>query len=172
MTLPLLIYPNTKDNTTTKGLKGAENITDSEFNQWFTGFTDEEGHFSIAINKSNIIQFVFTIKLHIDDIGVLEFMKDRLKCGKIYTTDSSAEFYLTKISDISTILIPLFENFPLNGVKYLDYLCFKEGVSIKLNGSLSKDEQLKLITLLKNNMNTRRVNFEMPDYHTIRITPY
>ena len=52
-----------------------EGITDSEFNQWFTGFTDGEGHFSIAISQSNVIWFVFKIKLHIDDLGVLEFIK-------------------------------------------------------------------------------------------------
>ena len=150
-----------------------EDITDSEFNQWFTGFTDGEGHFSIAISQSNVIRFVFKIKLHIDDLGVLEFIKNRLNCGTVIIgKDNSAQFYLTKISDINTILIPLFEKFPLNGIKYLDYLCFKEGVSLKLNDSVPKDEQLRLITSLKNSMNTRRVNFEMPDSHTIRITPY
>ena len=140
MSLPFLIFPNTKNNIT-KGVERGEDITDSEFNQWFTGFTDGDfrrhqwwlkaglrpsGHFSIAISKSNVIRFVFAIKLHIDDLGVLEYIKNRLNCGTIIIgDDNSAQFYLTKISDISTILIPLFENFPLNGVKYLDYLSFK-----------------------------------------------
>ena len=96
-----------------------------------------------------------------------------MNCGTVIVgKDNSAEFYLKKISDISTNLIPLFEKFPLNGIKYLDYLCFKEGVSLKLNGSIPKDEQFRLIVSLKNSMNTQRVNFEMPDSHTIRITPY
>ena len=70
-----------------------------------------------------------------------------MNCGTVIVgKDNSAQFYLTKISDISTNLIPLFEKFPLNGIKYLDYLCFKEGVSLKLNGSLDKGEQLRLIT--------------------------
>lgn len=150
-----------------------EGITDSEFNQWFTGFTDGEGHFFISISPSNVISFAFKIKLHIDDLGVLEFIKNRLNCGTIIVgKDNSAQFYLTKIRDISTILIPLFEKFPLNGIKYLDYLCFKEGVSLKLNGSIPKDEQFRRIASLKISMNTQRVNFEMPDSHTIRITPY
>ncbi len=111
--------------------------------------------------------------MHIDDIGALEFIKDRLNCGSVFTgKDNTAQFYLTKISDISTILIPLFENFPLNGVKHLDFLCFKECVSIKLNDSIPKDEKLRLITSLKDSMNTKRVNYEMPENHTIRITPY
>lgn len=60
----------------------------------------------------------------------------------------------------------------MNGVKYLDYLAFKEAVNIKLNDSLSKEEKLKLITALKNSMNTKRTDFVMPSIHTIRITPY
>ena len=137
-----------------------EGITDSEFNQWFTGFTDGEGHFFISISPSNVISFAFKIKLHIDDLGVLEFIKNRLNCGTIIVgKDNSAQFYLTKIRDISTILIPLFEKFPLNGIKYLDYLCFKEGVSLKLNGSIPKDEQFRRIASLKISMNTQRENF-------------
>ncbi len=54
MPFSLLISPNTKDNIT-KGVARGEKITDSEFNQWFTGFTDGERHFSIAISKSNVI---------------------------------------------------------------------------------------------------------------------
>jgi len=95
-----------------------------------------------------------------------------LNCGLIAVEKNTAKYYLTRINDINDILIPLFEKFPLNGVKYLDYLSFKEGVSIKLNSSLSKDEQFKRISSLKNGMNTRRVNFEMGESHTIRITPY
>jgi hypothetical protein len=149
-----------------------KDMKDYEFNQWLTGFTDGEGNFSIKINSSNTIQFYFGIKLHIDDIGVLEYIKNRLNCGLIAVEKNTAKYYLTRINDINDILIPLFEKFPLNGVKYLDYLSFKEGVSIKLNSSLSKDEQFKRISSLKNGMNTRRVNFEMGESHTIRITPY
>ena len=97
--------------------------------------------------------------------------------------------YICKKDDLLNILIPLFDNFPssarfvsgplsgsahktLNGVKHLDFLCFKECVSIKLNDSIPKDEKLRLITSLKDSMNTKRVNYEMPDNHSIRITPY
>lgn len=43
----------------------------------------------------------------------------------MYTSEKTANFVVTKISDISNNLIPIFEEFPLNGVKYLDYLAFK-----------------------------------------------
>lgn len=69
-------------------------------------------------------------------------------------------------------MIPLFDKFPLNGVKYLDYLAFKEGIDIKLNEGLSKQQKHELILGLKDSMNSKRVDFEMPFAHKIRITPY
>jgi hypothetical protein len=84
-----------------------------------------------------------------------------------------AHFNVKKINDIKNILIPILEKFPLNGVKYLDYLAFKEAISIKYReDDLLKSNKLKLITALKISMNTKRVTFDMPSTHTIRITPY
>jgi len=91
----------------------------------------------------------------------------KINCGRVYTSEKTANFVVTKISDISNNLIPIFEEFPLNGVKYLDYLAFKEAINIKL-----KSDKLYLITQIKNNMNSKRVDFELPSSHTIRITPY
>jgi hypothetical protein len=95
-----------------------------------------------------------------------------LNCGKVFEREKKATFYVSKINDVKTILIPLFDKFPLNGTKYLDYLSFKEAIAIKFDESLSKSTKLKLITELKNNINTQRTDFVMPDTHSIRITPY
>ena len=73
-------------------------------------------------------------------------------------------------SDIQNILIPIYEEFPLNGVKYLDYLAFKEANYIKLDPL--KSDKLDLIIRTNNNMNSARVDFKFPSSHTIRITPY
>ena len=60
-------------------------MTDSEFKQWFVGFTDAEGCFRIAINNKNkVISFNFSILLHIDDKEVLEFIKKKLNCGNMF----------------------------------------------------------------------------------------
>jgi hypothetical protein len=134
------------------------NMTDSEFKQWFVGFADAEGCFRIAINNKNkVISFNFAILLHMDDREVLEFIKNKLNCGNVYTSESTVNFVVTKISDIQNILIPIFEEFPLNGVKYLDYLAFKEAINIKLDSL--KSDKLDLITQIKNNMNSERVDF-------------
>ena len=67
-------------------------MTDYEFKQWFVGFTDAEGCFRIAINNNKIISFNFSILLHIDDQEVLEFIKNKLNCGNVYTSVNTAKF--------------------------------------------------------------------------------
>ena len=167
MVSPLLLG-NRKVNLETK----FREMSDSEFVEWFVGFVDGEGCFFIDISKKNVISFILTIGLHIEDLSTLEFIKERLNCGKIYTTEKIAKFDVKRINDIQNILIPLLEKFTLNGTKYLDYLAFKEAIAIKFDESLSNSDKLKLITDLKSKMNTKRVNFEMPSTHTIRVTPY
>ncbi len=89
-------------------------MSNEEFKQWFVGFTDVEGCFRIGINnRNNVISFNFAIYLHVDDLSVLEFIKGKLNCGNIYTSEDFACFVVTKLSDIQNILIPIFEEFPL-----------------------------------------------------------
>ena len=42
-----------------------------EWLEWFVGFTDAEGSFSIVEIKNNNFKFLFRIRLHKDDINVL-----------------------------------------------------------------------------------------------------
>ena len=55
-----------------------------DFLEWFRGFTDAEGCFFIGRNKDKYFKFVFKITLHLDDRGVLEYIKKFLEIGKIY----------------------------------------------------------------------------------------
>jgi len=147
-------------------------MSDTEFNQWFTGFTYGEGCFYVGVNKNKNVRFSFSIHLHIHDLKALETIKSRLNCGQIHIGEKAANFYITSTKDISNIIIPLFEQFPLNGTKYLDYLAFKQAVSLNLDTSLSKETRIELISQLCSSMNTQRSDFSMPSHHTIRITPY
>jgi len=67
----------------------------------------------------------------------------------------------------------LFEQFPLNTTKYLDYLAFKKGFFMFKNrktSELSKQNLYLNIIKLKNSMNDNRINFNLPEDHSIRIT--
>jgi LAGLIDADG endonuclease len=148
-------------------------MTEEEFNQWFSGFTDGEGSFLIGkVKDTDNFYFRFYIKLHVDDLKALEYIKSKLNCGISFIFGNSANFNVTKISDISGIIIPILLRFPLNGVKHLDLLAFNKAITIYLDGSLSKVKKSELILQLKNSMNKSRVKINMPSNHTIRITPY
>jgi hypothetical protein len=51
-------------------------------------------------------------------------------------------------------------------------LAFKEAVFIKHDDSLSSSTNFDKIIQLKNTMNSKRENFVMPSFQSIRITPY
>ena len=55
----------------------------TEFYQWFVGFSDAESSFSIHSilhsdgKRISRFSFIFCIELHKDDLGVLEFIKNK-----------------------------------------------------------------------------------------------
>lgn len=73
-------------------------------------------------------EFVFRISLHKDDRNALEYIKSTLGCGRFNTERErdTLVFTISQLSAIEKILIPLFEQFPLNTTKHLDYLAFKK----------------------------------------------
>jgi hypothetical protein len=166
------------------------NISFEEFAHWFSGFCDAESNFSI-LDLKNRFSFYFNIKLHIDDIKVLQNISQKLKVGKIYIHKNTATFRISKYEELQK-LFNILDIKPLNTTKYLNYIAFKEALLLYHNitqGSVSpvvrirrrSTQKLSLtersavfdkIRVLKNSMNTLRINFVLPDSHKILITPY
>ena len=119
-------------------------------------------------------EFVFRIALHQDNRKVLEYIKYTLGgCGRLNTERNTLVFSISKLSDIETILIPLFDEFPLNTTKHLDYLNFKKAFFMFKNRKSSKlnlQDLYSIIIKLKDSMNDKRINFVLPESHNIRIT--
>lgn len=116
---------------------------------------------------------MFRIALHLDDRKVLEYIKETLNCGRLNTERNTLVFSISRLSDIETILIPLFEQFSLNTVKHLDYLDFKKAFFMfkhRKDGVLNLQDVYSDIINLKNGMNDKRINFVLPKFHSIRIT--
>lgn len=132
------------------------------------GFSDGESNFSINIahskDKTEIrrVNFEFRIALHIDDISVLEYIRDRLQAGNVrkFNGDTMAVFSVTDRTSFYN-LFSIFDKFNLNSTKYLDYLDFREAFLLwdERASKLSQEEknQLKMkIFDIKNRMNTHR----------------
>jgi hypothetical protein len=101
--------------------------------------------------------FKFSIGLHIDDLHVLNYIKDKLGFGIVYAYKSTCYFNVTKKEDILKI-IAIFDIYTLNSSKRLDYLDLKKAFYL-YNNRTSK-EVLNQILDIKNSMNTQRINFK------------
>ena len=163
------------NNKTFSSCTKQKELSQTEFYQWFAGFTDGEGNFDIQVRKdSNIITIQFRITLHIDDVAVLYFIRDRLGAGtvKISNTRKEVVFKVTGVKNLQEFIINPLSIFKLNGNKYLDYLVFKEVLEImSTKAHLTKDGLAKISKLLETH-NTKRIDFNYPKDHSITITPY
>ena len=151
-------------------------LNNDQFFQWFVGFTEAEGYFKFKPRYRNgkiiSFQFEFEIHLHIDDFELLNNIKEKLKIGNVYANNSrnSCNFVVGSEKELR-LLINLFDGFPLNGVKLLDFLQFKEAFLLYFNreGTINEDLIKKLLKL-KEGLNKGRVDFTMPQNHQINIT--
>ena len=148
-----------------------------EFLEWFVGFTDGEGNFNIKImglsnNNFKNIQFTFQIGLHKDDIKILEYIKDILKCGHISKSAERVNFFVNDQPSLRNIIIPLFEYINLNSSKNFHFLLFKEAFSLTTDKShLSPEGKLKIIHIQKKMQNMS--NSWVPTINwNINITKY
>lgn len=116
-------------------------------------------------------EFIFRIALHIDDINVLKYIQTTLNCGTIKLDRNTYVLRISKLVDIANILFPIFDLFPLNTKKHLDYLDFKKAYFMFINrNDLNKQDVFSKIVAIKNSMNDQRINFNLPLNHIINIT--
>ena len=154
-----------------------EKFYDEEFNDWFRGFCDAESNFTIRIRKKENgdirgFEFLFRISLHIDDLEILKKILNKLNCGKIIRDRNTYTYLIYTLRDIETIVIPLFNEWPLMTKKYLDFRDFKNSFYLfkkrqiqKVNREIYNLEILKL----KSGMNDKRIDFFIPENH-VKIT--
>lgn len=83
--------------------------------------------------------FRFSIGLHIDDLNVLNYIKDKLGFGKVYSNDNTCHFNVTKKEDILK-LINIFDTYLLNSTKRFNFLDFKKAYSLYYNRDLLTHE--------------------------------
>lgn len=162
--------------------EGFHPTAESNFLQWFVGFTDAEGNFSInpLLSKDGLtiskVGFIFKIALHKDDEKVLRYISAKLGVGGVRLYKNECIFSVTDKKGILS-LISIFDKYNLNTSKYLDYLDFKEAFFYYINREKNLDTDSKStvknkIIELKNKMNTSRVNFDRPESSKVIITKY
>jgi NADH-ubiquinone oxidoreductase chain 4 len=144
---------------------------ESDFVQWFVGFTDAEGLFAVYVDKSGLPKLSFRITLHMDDLAVLEFIQKKLGTGVILKSRDTFVYYISKIEELESKLFPIFDSFPLNTSKNLDYLIFKKVYYLKKSKTYRTPQGLSAIKKILSQLNNNRTDFTQPKDHSIRITP-
>lgn len=135
-----------------------------QFIQWFVGFSDAESFFLINTKNESEVHFTFQITLHIDDLGVLYTIIDRLGIGVVSSKGNTCSYRISAFQVIVENLLPIFDSYSLLTHKQLDYRDWKKAIMLKKLGqekgrSLNNDTYLKILDI-KNNINRSRNNFD------------
>lgn len=136
---------------------------------WIVGFTDGEGCFSVAVIRNPTTRFgkqifpEFVLAQGEKSKSVLEGVKAYFECGSIFINrrkDNHQEdmyrYCVRSVSDLSSRIVPFFDEFPLRTFKRNDFSVFKEVVSM-----MSRKEHLdrsgwKAILELAGTMNRQK----------------
>jgi len=129
---------------------------------WLAGFTSGEGCFYVKIKKSSShrigfqVELVFHLTQHFRDEQLMKSIISYFKVGKCYYRNEAIDFKVTKIEDLTKIIIPFFDKYPIVGIKSQDYEDFKRVVELMNNGAHLTYEGLEKIRLIKSGMNKGR----------------
>lgn len=141
---------------------------DEDFYEWFRGFVDAEGFFTIISNRS-AYTFTFGIGLHIDDLEVLKYIQKTLQIGNVYIRPNMAEFVVKRLDELK-IIIAIFDKTPLNSCKHLNYLGFKKAFELYIADTKDKNQLKVQIEEIKSTMNINRTDFSQSN-RKFHITP-
>ena len=131
-------------------------------NPWFvTGLIDAEGCFNISISKSLkksklgwVVQVRFIVELHLKDLALIRNLQSFFGgIGTITTTAKVARFSIVGLNDIINFVLPHFDNFPLQSVKWIEFKLWRSCVIIMKNKGHLTLEGIKEIFALKSALN-------------------
>lgn len=131
---------------------------------WVTGLVDAEGSFIIFIklnpnNSKNLvrqIQLSFEISFHIKDIELLYKLKSFFgEAGTIFipSTRKDARLKITGLNEIFNFVIPHFKQYPLHGMKKIDYDLWSECAELLQSKQHLQEKGLNKILSIKSVLN-------------------
>lgn len=101
------------------------------------------------------VQLKFTITQHSRDVVLMESLIKFFNCGNLNkrSLQPAVDFVVGKFPDIVNKIMPLFINYPLQGVKHLDSLNFVQIIQLMQNKAHLTKEGLDKIKEIKSKMN-------------------
>ena len=119
------------------------------FQQWFVGFTDGDGNFHIS-HQGDKWGLSFKVAQSRYNLRVLHYIKKELGVGSITKDGTKGQIFIRDRKSIETVLIPIFDKYPLLTTKYFYYIKLKKALNILNNVNLSKQEKNTKLMAIKN----------------------
>ena len=131
---------------------------------FITGLAEAEGCFSVSVYSSKTAKFKIKVKLEFiikmldNETELLTMVETFFNCGNLwhYPKDGTVRFRIADKSSIKNKLIPHFLNYPLRGIKYLDFISFKEAFKIVESKEHFTNEGLNKLYNISKTMNKNR----------------
>ena len=127
---------------------------------WVSGFVDGEGTFYVGINPNSTMTVgyqvlpEFRVVQHKRDIQLLFRLKKFFKAGVVRQNhDDRFELRIRKLDVLSDVIIPFFEDNPLQTKKKHDFLKFREIIALMKQGQHLKNNGLVSIIDIACQMN-------------------
>ena len=139
------------------------------FQQWLVGFTDGNGNFHIS-HQGDKWSLSFKIAQSRYNLRVLHYIKSQLGVGSITKDGTKAQYFIRDRKIIETVIIPIFDKYPLLTTKHFYYLKFKQALLVLNNANLDKESiNRKLLSLKDTKAN---LNYLSPawSYTTLPLT--
>ena len=144
-------------------VKDKNNVYTDIHPDFVTGLFEAEGSFSITKKMDNKSKHGISLGLRFkltmleNESSLLEAIKLFFKCGNMFKgKDGSLSYIVKDIDSINNKIIPHFNNYPLRGTKYLDFISFKEALYIIYSKRHLTLEGINEILELSKSMNTHR----------------
>lgn len=141
-----------------------KNNNRSSFEEWLVGFTDGDGNFSITNQGLLRTKWGLSFKLTQSryNLRILNYIKKELGVGSITKDGTKGQYFIRDRKLIESIIIPIFDRYPLLTTKYFDYVKLKKALSILNNVNLNKqDKNVKLLAIKNSKVD---VNYLSPGY--------
>lgn len=129
---------------------------------WLAGFVSGDGNFSVEIsnqvgNLTGAVRLAFRLVQHSKDKELMKFFISYLDCGNSYDKLGSSEYRVRKFPDIKEKIIPFFRNYPIQGVKSLDFEDFCLVCEILQEDKKLTPDNFAKICQIKSGMNRGRI---------------
>jgi len=149
------------DSVNTGSLKTPYSSDESRMRQFITGFADAEGCFYVRVSKKAkmkvgwAVELVFSIRLHIKDLALLEAIAKFFGVGKVYTHEKTQEasYVVNTVKELG-VIIEHFLKYPLRTQKWSDFMLFKQVWELFASKKHLTKEGLEQIVNIKAAMNT------------------